>query len=964
MFKRTNSEPSPGSQKGPQTDSTPKGRYKSVLLTPSQSLPSSPSALTPGFLRSFGFANTRSSSQPETPKSHMETTPQTPSTVDDVDTHKSDSSTSLSSLNSVKAGLSSSLPMQKGSVNEEKHTDLSESQLNFLSHNLSEIADKISPSKYDEMNEIDVESLEILKEETLRQSSQAEFPSNEQTRYKTPYSRRSKDNKSYVSKQKSFTRKRTQGYHNSHQEVNNNGEVSLDASNVLTLGNAAETFKHDSESDSGYSSSMSTSISLSDESEASKRLSSGNGSATDIDGDEFAVTEDADRTRKNSLDKEMRNERPAPPLEHRDSSDLQERLDSLIQGVSTGMDDLTLDGGQLTKSDVHSHGDRSNILEEPSPNFIINFTKTQEDDQSKTESKEHSNTVVKPPFPLLKGKVSSDDSALPRSKAGKRPGLVRRRTTLVSFRPPKQMAAQEGEGDIVEMDEVGFMQLLTDIKSLKTQLLKLKRELQEADVVSPLMHSHSCMARRASVSVDSDPAMERATASHRKRMLNRTMTMDPSAMQERIQTTRARVSSMSSMDERGDSPDDVTEISHLPVPSNSEQTKLVTASPVNKPEAASTGASVEEVKKLHDELGEVKNKLLDLTQERTSLMIEREELEHELDSKNHTIRMLQKQLEAQDNRDEIAYFKRQVKSLTDQIQQQQQKITELRYRSTSPGPVPLGSVPNLQNKKEAIKSDIRNRLRDAFVRHLGESSKSHVQLSKHIQKAEQNISMAQKGLISLYSSPVLSPHVSTEHLPKDKSRPSFERSDSQSSVERGHEDSDGREYESDSSKSSSRRGMTSSGNVGNNEDSGSEAGRFGRRRKACPSQDESDGRASDSDSGKTNRRRIASPPLESTSDKLNKTILESNSSTPGIQIEVTDAGKTSRQSSSASPRTRKLSRSKLFSKIESSPLSHSWTPGAIEKIVKSWREAKSPEVQEKTKEEDDSLKPETHVQFL
>lgn len=373
--------------------------------------------------------------------------------------------------------------MQKGSVNEEKHTDLSESQLNFLSHNLSEIADKISPSKYDEMNEIDVESLEILKEETLRQSSQAEFPSNEQTRYKTPYSRRSKDNKSYVSKQKSFTRKRTQGYHNSHQEVNNNGEVSLDASNVLTLGNAAETFKHDSESDSGYSSSMSTSISLSDESEASKRLSSGNGSATDIDGDEFAVTEDADRTRKNSLDKEMRNERPAPPLEHRDSSDLQERLDSLIQGVSTGMDDLTLDGGQLTKSDVHSHGDRSNILEEPLPNFIINFTKTQEDDQSKTESKEHLNTVVKPPFPLLKGKVSSDDSALPRSKAGKRPGLVRRRTTLVSFRPPKQMAAQEGEGDIVEMDEVGFMQLLTDIKSLKTQLLKLKRELQEVSIV-------------------------------------------------------------------------------------------------------------------------------------------------------------------------------------------------------------------------------------------------------------------------------------------------------------------------------------------------------------------------------------------------------------------------------------------------------------------------------------------------
>lgn len=37
---------------------------------------------------------------------------------------------------------------------------------------------------------------------------------------------------------------------------------------------------------------------------------------------------------------------------------------------------------------------------------------------------------------------------------------------------------------------------------------------------------------------------------------------------------------------------------------------------------------------------------------------------------------------------------------------------------------------------------------------------THVQLSKYIQKAEQNISMAQKGLSSFFSSP----HASTEHL--------------------------------------------------------------------------------------------------------------------------------------------------------------------------------------------------------
>lgn len=51
--------------------------------------------------------------------------------------------------------------------------------------------------------------------------------------------------------------------------------------------------------------------------------------------------------------------------------------------------------------------------------------------------------------------------------------------------------------------------------------------------------------------------------------------------------------------------------------------------------------------------------------------------------------------------------------------------------------------------------------------HVASCFQSHVQLSKHIQKAEQNIMMAQKGLSSLYSPPVLSPHASsTEHLPK------------------------------------------------------------------------------------------------------------------------------------------------------------------------------------------------------
>ena len=59
-MKRANAAPTPGTQNDHQAasdDATPKGRYKSVPLSPRQSLPSSPT-LAPGFLHSFGFAKT------------------------------------------------------------------------------------------------------------------------------------------------------------------------------------------------------------------------------------------------------------------------------------------------------------------------------------------------------------------------------------------------------------------------------------------------------------------------------------------------------------------------------------------------------------------------------------------------------------------------------------------------------------------------------------------------------------------------------------------------------------------------------------------------------------------------------------------------------------------------------------------------------------------------------------------
>lgn len=370
--------------------------------------------------------------------------------------------------------------MQENHLKEGKHIDLSESRLNFISHNLSEIADRISPSKYDTMIETDFESSETLMDDNKGQPLQAAFPNAEQFRLKSPYARPRRGSKTYVSKQKSFTRRGSQGHHlySSHQEMTNNEDNSVDTTNMLTL-LSQEAFKHDSESDSGYSSSMSASISLSEEIEASMRLSLENGSVTDVDTDDLSTGGD-DIVRKNSADKEM-NECSTHPLLRQNSSNLEERLDSLIHGVSSEIDKLDLNG-ELTAGKKHpSLEGVSNTIDESLAKFNLSFPDGQGKDQHKEKSKELSDNLAKPPFPVKNKKMSSDDSALPRTKSGRRPGVLRRRTTLVSFRPPKQMTVQEGESDIVEMDEVGFLQMLTDVKSFKTQLLKLKRELQEVN---------------------------------------------------------------------------------------------------------------------------------------------------------------------------------------------------------------------------------------------------------------------------------------------------------------------------------------------------------------------------------------------------------------------------------------------------------------------------------------------------
>ena len=85
----------------------------------------------------------------------------------------------------------------------------------------------------------------------------------------------------------------------------------------------------------------------------------------------------------------------------------------------------------------------------------------------------------------------------------------------------------------------------------------------------------------------------------------------------------------------------------------------------------------------------------------------------------------------------------------------------------------------------------------------------------------------------------------------------------------------------------------------------------------------------------------------------------------GSQVERIENSR-SRKPSAQATRLRKLSRSKMLSKIEASPLSHSWTPGAIEKIVMSWREKRAPAAsQEKTKgEKKPKVSQVSHVEFF
>lgn len=364
-------------------------------------------------------------------------------------------------------------------VTKEQHSILSESQINMLSFNLWEIADKISPNKYDIESGIGKKTLDSLVDGNNEMSSQTFGTCNDEqtSRFKTPYSRERRGSKTFASRQKSFTRKKLRDNHDSQQELNNNDGISVDPSKVLSLANCnSDIFKQDSESDSGYSSSMSASVSLSEDIEALKRLSLENGSSTDIETDDFMSSKNCnDTTEISEGNHKERTDRASSlsPVYKNASHVCEDRLNSSPGDRSLNNADHSFKENPVFKSDSQ----KLNGIDETSCSSILSHENSPPLEENTDEK---SNKIIN--STSNSQKVSSDDMALPRTKAGRKLGSLRRRTTVVSFRPPKQMTVMDGESDIVEMDEAGFMQMLTDLKSFKTQLLKLKRELQEVGI--------------------------------------------------------------------------------------------------------------------------------------------------------------------------------------------------------------------------------------------------------------------------------------------------------------------------------------------------------------------------------------------------------------------------------------------------------------------------------------------------
>ncbi|XP_031556992.1 protein MLP1 homolog isoform X2 [Actinia tenebrosa] len=649
---------------------------------------------------------------------------------------------------------------EEGIAPPEKHLNLSETQLNVLSYSLSELADKISPSKTDYFDDEEwdtkqkLETVVTERRNSLGRSKMAGDDIVSVPHSKSPYSRKVQaETKPYLSKQKSFNKKKPLVTSNelnlSDDDKTRSSEIQTDKKDSIDkeeLMSKAASPSHQESMESGYNSSWSTS-SLSEDFKTSKCSTD-----TDADVDLRDLNDQTLKDGTDDVDEQLKNETSAAHYEkalQKKISDVEKRINSLILGGNP----IDLDtSGAEDNSDKNSSQSQE-LVDKTISNNCAEDLKDEKDETLTNGFQEESHELKdfnqnvrieksktlgrsrdvdqeisqKSPFHMLKVRKASLDESRVDPKP-KRPGLVRRRTTLVTFRAPRHASAfnEVDDSGVLEIDEAGFVQCLTDVRAMKTMLLKLKRELQEAEVVSPLAKSKSISSRsitNLSNLCENDSCDESGV---------RRNTYDSSeVIHEKLRRIRSASLSRRKQSSCLERPDE----EQLAAENSTQRTV----------EEKRQNDSDEEMKKMKEEMEDLREKMKNLKEERDTLFMDKEEIEHELETKNHTIKLLQKQLEVQENSEEMAYLQRQVAALTYQVRQQQQKITELKYRASTPPNTSRSTSPtNFSTKKDAVKVDIRNRLRDAFVRHLEESSKSHVLLSKHIEKAEFTIGEAQK----------------------------------------------------------------------------------------------------------------------------------------------------------------------------------------------------------------------------
>lgn len=352
---------------------------------------------------------------------------------------------------------------------------LSEFQLNTLSYNLSELADRISPSQYNSTRVFQFEEAAVEKE-GLHRNRLSSFDRAKHSHIKPPYLRKSKDTKLSFAKPKVFKSKveaETSQYQPVERQQSKPVDTSGEESSVETGGeNSSDSSAAKLESkDSGYGSSGTwSSFSLDDNFKRDLK----NGDNQELR-DEFVDLNLRDKC--SSRDREGQPLSPGNISAQRKNSggeilnktisNVQDRLELLIQG----------------KVEKHRSFDSDGTADSTSDNTLRSKDSETDDKEAKRQGKIIAKNI------LVNGKQITNktykqslDGVVEGSRRGPQGNVLQRRSTVTSFRPPRTMEARQCEEGVVSMDEAGYMTFINDMKYMKTMLLKLKRELQEVTI--------------------------------------------------------------------------------------------------------------------------------------------------------------------------------------------------------------------------------------------------------------------------------------------------------------------------------------------------------------------------------------------------------------------------------------------------------------------------------------------------